>query len=43
MEIIKATKNDIETLMKIRMEMLKEVTAFQTITFSTSHSLKTAE
>ena len=25
MEIIKATKNDIETLMKIRMEMLKEV------------------
>ncbi len=27
MEIIKATKNDIETLMKIRMEMLKEVNA----------------
>ena len=25
MEIIKATKNDIETLMKIRIEMLKEV------------------
>lgn len=25
MEIIKATKNDIETLMKIRLEMLKEV------------------
>ena len=25
MEIIKATKNDIETLMKIRMEMLKEI------------------
>ncbi len=25
MEIIKVTKNDIETLMKIRMEMLKEV------------------
>ena len=25
MKIIKATKNDIETLMKIRMEMLKEV------------------
>lgn len=27
MEIIKATKNDIETLMKIRLEMLKEVNA----------------
>lgn len=30
MEIIKATKNDIETLMKIRLEMLKEVNALPT-------------